>query len=269
MGFKSPAQVCQRPHEDQWRLVSPLIYEGRDDVFVIAQGFVSDLASIPRPLQWLVPRSASVTSAVILHDALRARLRQARVDGGEPAPFTARDADGIFRAAMREAGVSVVRRRAVYWAVRAAGAFELRDRSRCIGSGAALAAGALLGAGALVPVGAYLIAFGAVEVTAYVTLQVVWRHQPRRLVGVPWPFAARRRRRSGGTFLTVHPKADAATNKAVRIVVHADELPLQLPVPAPAAGPLDVITPEELPAEAVALCLQGHGAGLRAPAPIG
>ena len=269
MGFKSPAQIEQRPHADQWRLVSPLIYEGRDDVFVIAQGFVTDLASIPRPLQWLVPRSGKYTSAAILHDALWARLRQARDDGADPPPFTAGDADGIFRAAMRDAGVSVVRRRVMYWAVRAAGTFEFREGAKRVAAGAAIGAAALVGAGALVPVGIYLVAFGAVEVVAYVALQVAWRHQPRRLGGVPWPFARTRREANAGPFLTVHPKSEAADNKAVRVVLHADELPVQLPVPSPALGPVGMITPEEMPAEAVAMCLHAGATAARTPAAAG
>jgi hypothetical protein len=100
MGFKSPAQIEHEPHAERWRLVRPLIYEGRDDVFVIAQGFATDLASLPSALRWVVPRGGRCTSASILHDALWARLRQSRDDGREPPPFTARSSSA------REPGAS-------------------------------------------------------------------------------------------------------------------------------------------------------------------
>jgi hypothetical protein len=66
----------------------------------------------------------------------------------------------------------------------------------------------------------------------------------------------------------VHPKAAAPTDKAVRMVVVADELPLQLPVPpAGADGSVAVstIVPAEVPADAVALCLV-HGTHALRPA---
>jgi hypothetical protein len=157
----------------------------------------------------------------------------------------------------------------MYWAVRAAGTFEFREGAKRVAGGAAIAGAALLGAGALVPVGVYLVAFGAAEVAAYVALQVAWRHQPRRLAGVPWPFARTRREANAGPFLSVHPKAEAAANKAIRMVVHADELPLQLPVPSPALGPVGLITPQEVPAEAVALCLHAGAFAARARAVAG
>lgn len=92
-----------------WQLDEPLTYRGATDTFTVPAGFVTDFASVPRLVTWLLPRYGDYTRAAILHDYLWVRD-----------DVTKRDADGLFRRAMRELGVSVPRRWMMWAAVRTA-----------------------------------------------------------------------------------------------------------------------------------------------------
>lgn len=98
--------------------------------------FTTDLASIPAPFTWLVPKDGTHTPAALLHDALVSdpelpadyRLAHRDPDSGrwhtdptEPEPRCSReDADNIFRHAMAHLGVSYLRRWMVWATVTAA-----------------------------------------------------------------------------------------------------------------------------------------------------
>jgi hypothetical protein len=92
-----------------WRLLDPLSYTGKVDVFQVPGGFVTDFASVPRLVTWLVPTSGEYSRAAVLHDFL------CEVPG-----FPRNDADGIFRRALGELGVPTVRRYVMWGAVRVA-----------------------------------------------------------------------------------------------------------------------------------------------------
>lgn len=92
----------------KWELREPLVYEGRDESFSIHIGFTTDFASVPTVLVWLIPRYGVYTKAAILHDFLCC----------DDAGVSRADADGVFRRALRELGVSVVRRWMMWAAVR-------------------------------------------------------------------------------------------------------------------------------------------------------
>lgn len=94
----------------RWRLMEPVEYEGRDESFTVPTDFCTDFASVPTVFVWLIPRYGVYTKAAILHDYLCERH-----------PVSRRDADGIFRRALRELGVSVLRRWMMWAAVRAGG----------------------------------------------------------------------------------------------------------------------------------------------------
>lgn len=77
-------------------------------VFVVPQNqdtFVTDLASVPPLLTWLVPKDGTHTPAAILHDSL---LNEAHQDGSGK-PVTGQIADHVFRNALRYLGVPFVR----------------------------------------------------------------------------------------------------------------------------------------------------------------
>lgn len=93
-----------------WQLTEPLTYEGSYQTFIVPESFVTDFASVPKLLTWLVPPYGLYTKAAVLHDYL---LQSHMV--------TQSDADGIFRRAMRELGVSFLRRWMMWAAVRSQG----------------------------------------------------------------------------------------------------------------------------------------------------
>lgn len=90
-----------------WELHEPLTYTGRRDTFVVPAGFPTDFATVPRSVVWLLPTYGDYTKAAILHDYLWCTGATSRAD-----------ADGLFRRAMRELGVSVPRRWMMWAAVR-------------------------------------------------------------------------------------------------------------------------------------------------------
>ena len=96
--------------ETTWELERDLIYEGKDDYFLVPKETTTDFASVPRPFWWLIPRYGRYTEAAVLHDYL---CNLANDD-----KFSRCDADGIFRRVLRELGVGYVRRRLMWAAVR-------------------------------------------------------------------------------------------------------------------------------------------------------
>ncbi|CAN5719477.1 hypothetical protein BH10ACT1_BH10ACT1_06040 [soil metagenome] len=117
MGFVDGEAVDLRVTGDrEWELLQPLTYEGREQTFVVPAGSSTDLASVPGLLTWLVPRYGRYTKSAILHDFLWRT-------GAVPRS----DADGIFRRSMRELGVPILRRWAMWGAVRAASVFRRRQ----------------------------------------------------------------------------------------------------------------------------------------------
>ena len=106
---------------------------------------------------WLIPRYGVYTKAAILHDYLCERH-----------PVSRRDADGIFRRALRELGVSVLRRWMMWAAVRAGGHWS----GAGVGQGAlwllvAVPAAAFLAVPALVVTVLWLALFLALEWLVY------------------------------------------------------------------------------------------------------
>jgi len=76
-------------------------------LIIVPAGFQTDLASIPRIFQTLVPKVDKHMLPAIVHDYL---VRQP--------DFSRRLADRVFLEAMRLKEVNRVRRRLMYWAVR-------------------------------------------------------------------------------------------------------------------------------------------------------
>ncbi|TFV66017.1 UNVERIFIED_ORG: DUF1353 domain-containing protein [Bacillus sp. AZ43] len=111
MPFLPGSLTVRRVDADRWALVDALVYQGRRDRFVVPAGFRTDFATVPRPVTWLVPRFGAYTLAAILHDWLC-------TEGITSGVVTSRDADGIFRRVMREAGVPVLRRWLMWTGVR-------------------------------------------------------------------------------------------------------------------------------------------------------
>jgi len=83
-------------------------------------GFVTDLASIPRPFWAIMPPHGEYAKAAIVHDYIyRTPFEN----------FTRREADDIFLEGMEVLGVAKWRRNVIYYAVRAFGWLAFKKRS--------------------------------------------------------------------------------------------------------------------------------------------
>lgn len=106
----------------RWRLLEPVAYAGQTDRFLVPEGYVTDFASVPRIAVWLIPTYGRYTAPAILHDYLITDC----IPAGR---ITSTDTDGLFRRAMREAGVPPVRRWLMWAGVRWGAAFNRRRRA--------------------------------------------------------------------------------------------------------------------------------------------
>ncbi len=97
----------------------PLIFQGRDQRFEVPVGFVTDMASVPRAFWTLWPPVGVYSLAAVLHDYLYATGIVSR-----------KDADGIFRRAMRVSGTGRFTRWPLYWGVRLGGWFAWRKHRK-------------------------------------------------------------------------------------------------------------------------------------------
>lgn len=100
---------------NRWRLLAPLVYEGTSQYFVIASGFETDFASIPKPVRWLLDSAGRNSEAAVLHDAVWRESK--RPDRRRVDPW---HADGLFRRALRETGATALTRGLMWFAVRTA-----------------------------------------------------------------------------------------------------------------------------------------------------
>ena len=114
MPFIDGDVVVKELGADNWELIKPLTYKGKDQTFTVPAGFRTDFASIPPALAWLGSRYGVYSKAAILHDYLWVSKGISRSD-----------VDGIFRRTMRELGVSFLRRWLMWAAVRTSG--KLKD----------------------------------------------------------------------------------------------------------------------------------------------
>lgn len=160
MPFEVGDVVVRGLDAEHWSVVEPLVYRGKRDRFVVPAGFVTDFATVPRVVVWLVPRFGRYTAAAILHDWLC-------TDGIAGGVVTAREADGIFRRVMRESDVPVVRRWLMWCGVRwGALGDPVRGKGWWVSAPGVLAV-SLLAAPIVVPpavlIAAALVVYGAVE----------------------------------------------------------------------------------------------------------
>lgn len=97
---------------ERFTLLTPLVYRANDGrIWSVDTGFVTDFASIPRPLWWRYPKSGTWNRAAVLHDWLYA------ING-----VTRSGADLLFREALQACGVNRWTRNVFYVAVRVGGA---------------------------------------------------------------------------------------------------------------------------------------------------
>lgn len=110
--FTKPLTVTKLKNQ-RWRVrIAFAYYTQRGEIIKIPRGFITDLASIPRPF-WSVigsPGSGDYAQAAVVHDYLYVEQT-----------FTRKQSDKIFLEAMRDLRVGWLRRTVMYIAVRIGG----------------------------------------------------------------------------------------------------------------------------------------------------
>lgn len=102
---------------EHFRVINPFRYYSaflRRTVKVSA-GFVTDLASVPRPFRWFLPKSGPYNKAAVVHDAA---YNNALTDNSGYQLLLSKDAaDSLFREAMLVCGVGEKKANIMYTAV--------------------------------------------------------------------------------------------------------------------------------------------------------
>jgi hypothetical protein len=160
MPFESSSVTVRRVDDRHWAVVEELVYRGRWDRFVVPAGFLTDFATVPRVVVWLIPRFGRYTLAAILHDWLCTQGLRSGV-------VTSREADGLFRRVMREQGVPVLRRWLMWCGVRWGALASSLRRPGWLHSAPGVLGISLLAAPVVVPpavlIALALAVYGAVE----------------------------------------------------------------------------------------------------------
>ncbi|RBY94895.1 hypothetical protein DQ244_06510 [Blastococcus sp. TBT05-19] len=160
MPMESGDVVVRSVDDDHWSVEEPLVYRGRRDRFVVPAGFLTDFATVPRLVVWLVPRFGRYTAAAILHDWLC-------TEGIRSGAVTSPEADGIFRRVMRENGVPVLRRWLMWCGVRWGALVDAERRPGWWRSAPGVLGISVLAAPVVVPpalvIGLALLVYAAVE----------------------------------------------------------------------------------------------------------
>lgn len=96
------------PGNPLFRLDAPLVYEADDGTrYEVPAGYVTDLASIPQQFQQRAPQDSLAAAPGALHDYLYTSHAMPRAE-----------ADRLFRQGLREAGLPLGQRLAMWGAVR-------------------------------------------------------------------------------------------------------------------------------------------------------
>ena len=105
---KAARPALRQETDLEFVVLEPFTYpDGSGGTWVVPAGMETDLASVPLLLTWLVPRYGRHTLPALLHDYLQHSIP----------PVDSWRADEVFRDAMGEAGVPLVRRWAMWAAV--------------------------------------------------------------------------------------------------------------------------------------------------------
>ena len=160
MPFENLDVTLRRKNDEEWTVVGDLRYTGKSQVFVVPDGSTTDFATVPRVVVWLIPRFGRYTLPAILHDWLC-------TEGIDTGAVTSREADGIFRRAMRELDVPVVRRWLMWTGVRWGALFTPRRRPGWVHSAPGVLVISVLAAPVVVPPGLVILlalaVYGLVE----------------------------------------------------------------------------------------------------------
>lgn len=114
------------PVPDEWVVIDPLIalrsMANNVDKIIVPRGFITDLASIPRPFRGVFNVNGLLRAPAVLHDWLYCSQRYSRSE-----------ADAIFLEAMEARGMAKASRYTVYALVRTFGWVYYNKRKAALG----------------------------------------------------------------------------------------------------------------------------------------
>ncbi len=112
-----------------WGVQRPLTYQTGEDLnelITVPAGFVTDLASVPRPMWSIYPPDGPWVKAAVIHDFLYdtggGGLWNGTAGITRAQPYTRAQADHILREAMADRGIGPWERAVIWSAVRLGGA---------------------------------------------------------------------------------------------------------------------------------------------------
>lgn len=110
MAFLTPLDLrAYKPGE--WVVLAGLLYLASTGArYIVPRGFITDLASIPAALRWLIDPDGPSRQAAVLHDFLYCAHYMTRAE-----------ADALFLEALEACGVDWATRHAMYIGVRVGG----------------------------------------------------------------------------------------------------------------------------------------------------
>lgn len=122
--FKTPL-IARSYRKGEWKLEASLLYETNTGFLIeVKEGFITDLASIPRPLTIFFNVNGNHRKAATLHDWLYANKGKITNEKtGKKTTLSRLNADKLFLEAMSKTGVGFLRRWAMYLGVRVGGVF--------------------------------------------------------------------------------------------------------------------------------------------------
>jgi hypothetical protein len=107
----------------QYATVGETVYVGASEVIRIPDGFVTDLASVPRVFWSILPPDGTYERAAVVHDWHCTELAAGNC------AVSSHDADGMFRRMCREGGTSFVTRWILWTGVRIGALFNRHRRA--------------------------------------------------------------------------------------------------------------------------------------------
>jgi hypothetical protein len=180
-GFEDPVVEVRQVDDKDWAILKKLDYHASTQDFQVPKEEETDFASVPRVFAWFLPRYGRYTPAAILHD----HLWKVEVRDGN---LSLRDADGIFRQAMRELGVPFLRRWIMWAAVRWGALSKPGGRRDWLGEAPRVLLVTLLALPIVAPAAAVILLtlpiFYLFELLVWVPLKVSQRVKARRGEGI-------------------------------------------------------------------------------------
>ncbi len=117
-GLSAPV-LSYLTEEERWRLEAAYRYQAGAFRIEIPQGFVFDLASVPRVFWWVISPFELSVVAPLIHDFLYRHQGNPPLGAIEPPrAYSREETDWLFKAIMREEGVAAWRCRLAFWATR-------------------------------------------------------------------------------------------------------------------------------------------------------